>query len=105
LDELTCEHVTAELAVGHDVDPRSLLESDHLVDRTILDRLELGTSQLAPLVVLARFEQVVRAKQAADAFRPERHCRSIVVSAREESRMTFADLSPRIGSRLREAEA
>ena len=45
--EVAEEGVAAQLAVGDHVEPGRLLEADRLVDRAVLDPLELGGGELA----------------------------------------------------------
>src|SRR6185503_1587412 len=66
VDEVAEERVAPQLAVGDDVEPARLLQLDGLVDRPVLDALELGRARAAGLPRLARLDQIGRAQQAAD---------------------------------------
>jgi hypothetical protein len=44
VDQVAEERVAPQLAVGDDVEPARLLELDGLVDRPVLDALELGAA-------------------------------------------------------------
>src|SRR5581483_10436983 len=67
LDEVAGEDVPPLLAVGDDVDAGPLLRRDGLVDRAVLQALQLGAGR-APR---PRFEQPGRPQQAADVVGAE----------------------------------
>ena len=48
VDEVAEEGVAPQLAVGDDVEPGLLLESDGVVDGAVLDALEPGRAERAP---------------------------------------------------------
>lgn len=73
LQEMAEERETALLAVGKDIEPRLLLEPDRLIDRAVLDTLELGRAQLASVEALTRLLQVLRPEQAPDYVAPVYH--------------------------------
>ena len=62
----------AELAVGDRRKPDLLLLLDDALDLAVLDRLEVGGSDLALGALLARLLQRGRAQQAADVIGAER---------------------------------
>jgi hypothetical protein len=55
-----------ELAVRHYVQANGLLERNDLTDRLIFDRSQLIFSNRASPIFFARFDQILRAQQAAD---------------------------------------
>jgi len=56
--QLIEERETAQLPVADDIEPASLLHGDHLVDRAVLDLLELLRRQLAGFERGPRLPQV-----------------------------------------------
>jgi hypothetical protein len=68
---LRLERETAHLTVREDVKPDLLLEPEGLVDRPVLDPLELRGRQRAAFEPFPRREQVRRTEEAADDVGPE----------------------------------
>ena len=58
------EREAAHLAVGHDLDPRLLLEAHRRVDGPILCHLQLGRRRLTAVEPLPDLEQLGRPQQA-----------------------------------------
>src|ERR1700737_100414 len=65
LDHLTLEGKPPHFAIGHDVEPRCLLEGDGLIDGAILYCLELRVSKTSGHPVVARFAQRGRPEKTA----------------------------------------
>src|SRR5215467_1405220 len=79
LDHLALEGKPPHFAVGHDVEPRYLLEGDGLIDGPVLYGLELGVTETAGLPLVPRFAQRDRPNKTANNigmsrnhFRPRR---------------------------------
>jgi len=79
LDHLALEGKPPHFAVGHDVEPRYLLEEDGLIDGPVLYGLELGVTETPGLPLVPRFAQRDRPKKTANSigmsrnhFRPRR---------------------------------
>src|SRR5262249_14742240 len=62
-DDLIEEREPPELSVGDHVEPDALLHGDRLIDRAVLDPLELWCWQLASLVCVASLLQVLGPEQ------------------------------------------
>src|SRR5215831_18111679 len=76
LDHLTLEGKPPHFAVGHDVEPRCLLEGDRLIDGPVLYGLELGVTETPGLPLAPRFAQRDRPKKTANNISMCRnHCR------------------------------
>src|SRR5215472_18952037 len=76
LEHLALEGKPPHFAVGHDVEPRRLLEGDGLIDGPVLYGLELGVTKTPGLPVVPRFAQRDRPKKTANNISMCRnHCR------------------------------
>src|SRR5258708_37771730 len=71
LEEVDMEIGAAELAVGHRLEAKALLEAHDVADREVLDLAQLFLRDRALLVPLARLEQLLRAQEAADVIGAE----------------------------------
>jgi hypothetical protein len=60
------EGQAAQLPVGDDLDARALLQRDRVVDRAVLDPLELAAPDRAGHHLLARLQQLRRPQHAPD---------------------------------------
>ena len=69
VEELALERQAALLPVGDDGQARCLLRGDDLVDRAVLDALEVDRRERAPVAALAGDEQRLGTQQAADDVR------------------------------------
>ncbi len=74
------ERQAAQLAVGHDLHPGALLQRDRLIDRAVLDPLELRPRDRPRGDLLACVEQLLRAQHAPHDLGPDdvRHAIRIV---------------------------
>src|SRR5262249_3737774 len=76
LDYLALEGKPPHFAVGHDVEPRCLLEGDGLIDGAVLYGLELGVTETPGLPLVPRFAERDRPKKTANNIGMCRnHCR------------------------------
>src|SRR5215831_20722923 len=66
LGHLALERKPPHFAVGHDVEPRCLLQRDGLIDGAIFYGLELRVTKTPGHPVVPRFAQRSRPQQAAD---------------------------------------
>jgi hypothetical protein len=90
------EQEAAHLAVADDVDTRALLQGDHLIDRTVLQALEVVCREAALLERSSALLQVRRAKQRSDHLgakheRPLRSQAPTTVSRSASARITSPD--------------
>src|SRR5262249_3110479 len=76
VDEVHVPRRAAELAVRREVEPDLLLLADDLANRLVLDPAQLDVVDATLRVLLARFEQPLRAQQAADVVGAERRLRA-----------------------------
>ena len=70
-EEIHVPAAAPQLAVGHALQADVLLALDEARDLGVLQAAQLGWRDALGLALLARLEQVLRAKQAADVVRPE----------------------------------
>src|SRR5262249_538847 len=76
LNHLALEGKPPHFAVGHDVEPRCLLEGDGLIDGQVLYGLELGATETPGLPLVPRFAQRDRPKKTTNHIGMCRnHCR------------------------------
>src|ERR1700674_850513 len=73
VDQVAVESVSAELAIGHDIDSGTLLELNRRANRLVLHGLELGACHLAGIQPLPSADQLRWSQEAADDLGSPRH--------------------------------
>src|SRR5215469_11352857 len=66
IDQVPVECVAAHLSIGEHVQPRTLLQLDGLVNRPVLERLELRMADLPFLITFTGVLQIRRAQQTSN---------------------------------------
>jgi hypothetical protein len=82
LEQLVDERVPAEPAVGHHIEPGTLLHRDHLIDGAVLDLLVARRRHLSGLELRASTHEVVRTQQRSDDVGTNGHLLTLLFGLR-----------------------